>query len=345
MICGLDKEALPNTISEEELVAVVSGRRPGEDRHVALKEFLRRRSPRIGPVLRDLVVDRAAPAELRGAAAIALGGKRDPDNQTALIEALATAEPAVVRRASEALGRIGDEHALAALKRTRVEPGGGTGRSVAFAQTLIGYRLGLGSERLEPPPAAELLHVARDRAVPLTFTPVKTEAFRAARPSLEEALPAIAISEKGSIRFTCRSEHLWIVVPEEVAGERIGARLSDRSAVAAVVLKESTCPGGWYVYEYILSHPQEGKNAEVFGVRPSGIACHYGHMQPSGNKATLTLQALNTPLVPAIEFTAEYDGKKRKFAMTQAFLATAALETQKRPTAPRAMAAPALPQS
>ncbi len=344
MICGLDEEGLVTTVSEEELVAIVAGRRPQQDRSLALKEFLRRRSPRIGPVLRDLVVDRAAPAELRGAAAMALGARRDPESEQSLIEALATTEPVIVRRASEALGRVGGEQALAALKRVRAESGGGTGRSVAFAQALIGYRLGLTQERLPSPPPDELLTVARERAVPLEFKAVTQAAIRAARPVLEELLPAIAVSEKGSIRFTCRNEHLWIVVPKEVAGERVTVQLGKRSAVAAVVLKESSCPNGWYVSEYLLSHPVDRKKAEVFGIRPSGITCHYGGIQLTGAKARVTLQAVSTPHVPAIEFTAEYDGAKGKFAMIEAFLAMTSLDRQKRPSAPGATALPVSPQ-
>jgi hypothetical protein len=336
MTCAWDEAELPATVSEDELIGIVRGQRPSEDRRAALRELILRRSLRRGPVLRELVIDPSASSELRSAAAIALGSGPGPENEQAVIEALDAGDPDVVRRAAESLGRIGGADGLEALRRLRAEPGGGTGRAVGFARTLIAYRLGLPSERLQPPPASELLEIRRDRADPLVFHTVDAEAFRAARQSLEEALPAIAVAETGSLRTTCRSEHLWIVISGEIAGENAGRRLAERGAVAAVVLKEFECPEGWDVYEYILSHPVEDGRAAIFGVRPTGVLCHYGEMQISGARVRIQLQAVNTPLVPAIAFSAEYDGSAEAFVMLEARLATGALENQRQPNVPRA---------
>lgn len=336
----IDEEGLPASLREDELINGVTGRRPDLNRTLALKELLRRRYPRRAGLLGEVVADRQAPPELRSTAALALGQEASAEGKAALIAALKTEEPLVVRRAAESLGRIGDREALAALAEVRAEPGGATARSLAFARSLISYRLGLGTDRLKPPPAADaLLSVPRERGVALKFEQVAPEAVRAAAPALKEALPAIAIAERGSVRFSCRTEHLWIVVSEDAAGEKGLGRIAGREAVTAVVLKESSCPGGWYVYEYILSHPRDEKALEMFGVRPSGEMIHFGEVALKGGEASVTLRALNTPYVPAIEFAARYGGAEAAFVMTEAVVAVAPAEKQRRPSAPRRSAA------
>ncbi len=337
----IDEEGLPATLREDELINGVTGRRPDLDRTLALKELLRRQYPRRIGLLGEVVADRQAPPELRSTAALALGEEAGAEGEAALIVALKTEEPLVVRRAAESLGRIGDRKALAALAEVRAQPGGATARSLAFARTLISYRLGLGTDRLQTPPADALLSVPRERGVALKFEPVKPEAARADAAALKETLPAIAIAERGSVRFSCRTEHLWIVVSEDAAGKKGLGRIAGRDAVTAVVLKQSTCPGGWYVYEYILSHPRDEKALEMFGVRPSGEMVHFGEVALKGGEAAVTLRALNTPYVPAIEFTARYGGAEAAFVMTEALVAVAPAEKQRRPATPRKDAVPA----
>jgi hypothetical protein len=49
-----------------------------------------------------------------------------------------------VRRAAEALGRIGDQQALAELEAIKVPPDRSAIRAIDFAKILISYRLSLG---------------------------------------------------------------------------------------------------------------------------------------------------------------------------------------------------------
>jgi HEAT repeats len=329
-----DQEELAETVREEDLIDSALGRRAELDRMTALNELQRRRSPQRGMVLNALLLDSAAPAELRSTAALALGKEVTPQAEDVLIAALQTAPVTVVRRAAESLGRIGGRRALEALRQVRVAPDGAPARSVAFARVLISYRLGLGTDRLQPPSPADMLTIEPGRGVELRFEPIAVEAFRAAAASLQEVLPGIPVAERGSVRFFCRSEHLWIVLSEETAAPEGLARLASRDAVAAVVLKESSCPDGWYVNEYILTHPRDTQTLELVGVRPTGVMTHSGEVDLSRPEAAVQLRALNTPYGPAIIFEATVGGAAAGFIMTRAVVAAAASERQKRPAVP-----------
>jgi hypothetical protein len=329
-----DRERLSETLPDADLIESATGRRPGLDRAQAIKELVRRRSPGREPVLAALVRDPKAPEDLRSTAALALGRTLSPGAQDALVAALGATSPLVVRRAAEGLGRIGDRRALDALAKVQVGRDGATARGLRFARSLISYRLGLASPRLDPPPAADLLALDQAHSLELRFEPVAADAFRLAAESIRDALPAIQISEQGSVRFACRSERLWIVLGAEAAGADGMRRLAARDGVAAIVLKESTCPSGWYVYEYILAHAQDAKRLALFGVRPSGETLHFGEVALGDSESSVRLHALNTPLVPPIDFEARVGAAGRGFAMTRASVATVRAAGQKRAAVP-----------
>ena len=298
-----DVETVAAGATEKALVAAAMRGARLPDRAAALKELLRRGSGQVRPLLGKLATDEGAPAELRTTAVVALGRVATPENESALRSALAATWPSVVAAAAESLGRIGGRASLDALAKVDLGPRPGAARQVAFARTLLSYRLGLGSDRLAEPPAAALLEMDRERAEPLRLEPVGAEAFLAARPSLEHELPALAVAERDSVRFSCGGERLWLVRTEMVdRGDRV---LEDTDRVAAIVLKESTCPDGWYVREYILAHPTRHGAAAVFGARPSGRLVHFGLLEPAGTAAALHLRALDAPGARALDFRAE----------------------------------------
>jgi HEAT repeats len=328
-----DQEALSRSVTDDALIAAVAGRNPKMEPAAALKELARRKSPVARKAVSDVLADRTAPLELRTTAARALGKGEVPGAESALIAALDAEQPALLARAAESLGRIGSEKALSALRRVKLE--GAAGRMIQFSRTLIAYRLGLDEERLEAPPETELLDIEQERAASITFERVEPEAFRAADRYLKDELPAIPLAERGSVRFSCRHEHLWIALTKEVEGAGGAKRVAEGSAVVAVVLKESTCPEGWYIYEYILSHPRGAKKAEIFGVRPTGDLSHFGELDLKEVNVTVRLRAFNTPRLPAIDLEADYRGREGTFNFKRALVATGLTGEQTRPAEPR----------
>jgi len=329
---------MPNANEEDLLVHVRGG--ASEERTAALKELLGRASTRVRPVLGMVIADSAAPVELKTIAAHALGQEATPENEATLLTALASDQLALVIAAAKSLGRIGGPKAHEALLAVRAKEGLAVARSVVFARTLLSYRLGLGRERLKPPVPSLILEVNRRSAVPLRFETIEPRVLRESLPVLKRELPAIPIAETGSVRFSCRAERLWLVLTAQIVGSRAETVLGQRERMAAVVLKESSCPEGWYVYEYFLTHPRGTNTAAIFGLRPSGGLCHYGEISLDGAHAHVQLRAVNTPGVLAIEIAAEFQSLDGALVIREALAATASQEGQKRPAMPRRDAVP-----
>jgi hypothetical protein len=335
MKSGLDQVALPASVSNRKLADMARRGSAEPAATAALKELLRRQSPSARKLIDEVLVDPAASLEIRTTAARALGHKVTPGAESTLIAALDAKEPALQARAAESLGRIGGHEALDALAQVPVRPGAAHKRTINFARSLIAYRLGLDDARLRRPAANRVLDLKRGNAVQLDFKSVRPNTFRAAEPYLLDELPGIPVTPRGSMRFKCRQEHLWLVLTEEIEGSDATKRVALGSAVVAVLLKESHCPDSWYVYEYFLSHPRSATSADLFGVRPTGDLSHFGKIDIDNADAALRLQSINTPRLPAMSFQAGYRGRDGKLTIEEARVATSLLKDQKRPRQPR----------
>src|SRR5262245_23846676 len=144
-----DREALPDSVSDEQLVAVLEGRGGQLGKVEAVKELGRRGVKRGTDALTRVAADAQQPQDVRAAAIVELGHGDSAPVREALEVALRSGEAPVVRRAAEALGRIGDHRALETLESTPV-PDGPARRSAEFARTLVSYRLGIEGHRISP---------------------------------------------------------------------------------------------------------------------------------------------------------------------------------------------------
>jgi hypothetical protein len=293
-------------LSAGELIAALESPSEALPAGEALKELARRRTARASAVLAGVVGDARRPADLRATAAVQLGKDARPANQEALIAALPAADPQLTRRVAEALGRIGDERALEALKPLR--PRDPTARrSVAFAKTLISYRLGLKEYRLTPPDPGELLPVQRARAVPLVARQEGAELLKRIAPTLRRELPAIRTLTRGALAFDCGDARFLVVLNRDV--ERPLPELTTRNTLAGVVLKRSPGLDRYSIYEYLLVHPDGREGLHLFAARTTGIVGHYGSARLGASEAQFTLRAVRTPYAPPLMIEGGYDAR------------------------------------
>jgi hypothetical protein len=283
-----------------------------------------------------MVSDPAVPAELKTTVVVALGREATPTNEEALLRALASAEPSVVAAAADGLARIGGRRAFDALARERTGERPGVARSVAFARTLISYRLGLGEERLAGPSPGTLLELDRERAVSVRLEEVGPDEFHAARPWLDRELPAVPLSPKGSLRFSCRNEHLWLVLAR-LSVSPGGSPVAEKDQVAAVLLKESACPDGWFVND--LTHPLNDNAVSLFGVRSTGKLVHSGEIPTRAANAAFVVRAVDVPGVAGLEFRAAL-GSDGALIIREALCGPPRDERKSRPSSPRGPGAP-----
>jgi hypothetical protein len=332
-----DREGLPASLTRRELLLAVDGRSERVGGAEALKELARRRAAGRAEVFGRVVADEALPAELRAVAAVELG-KEQPTtaNQEALLRALPSRDRSVTRRAAEALGRIGDERALAALKgvRSRAAP---VRRSVSFAKSLIAYRLGLREQLLELPDRGQLLPVQRRRAVPLEVWQETPALLKRIAPTLRREVPAVPLAREGALAFSCGGNRFLVILHREVRSADRLAELAQRSAVAGVVLKRSPSLDRYSLLEYLLAHPAGDGELHLFGVRTTGVVAHYGRARPERAGAAFELRALRTPHSPPLAVEGRYDAAARRLELEVALIYPRLTESQRSKARPESL--------
>lgn len=295
----LSTEASAHALSAPALSAALN--RPQAQPEV-LRELMRRRPARLRETLEDIVADATRPAELRTIATVGLSGLRDSRSAPVLLGAAKSGDPALARRAFEALGRVGTPETLAELKRIKA-PAGAAARSLAFARSLIAYRHGLTGHKLALPRNAAVTPLDETRAQRLPVARLAERPWAALKPALGGADLTLAPTERPPLEILCGRERLLLMPNPALDGSGAEAALK-RPIVAAVLMKHSAALARWYVAEYVFAHPASGVAAALVGVRPTGTVVHSGSIVADGAGLRLQLQALDSPLAAPTRATA-----------------------------------------
>ena len=296
MIASVHDETPATRLAQAELEAAVDRGTDLELRVEAFKELSRRGAPSAPARAAALLHDSRATPALRTAAAVALGKRAaSKEGQDALIGALDTADASLLRKVCASLGRTGDESALAALRKVEMAPEHSARQALDFARSLIAYRHGLDEELLQPPPDERLARVDPAAATPFTWAPLDASEIEREAESLARQLPAIAVSRETAVQFRCGARGYWLLLSPTVVSADGIERLSQNSAVAAVVLRHDECSGTHYVDEYIAANPAAGGTGALVGVRPSGAIVHSGRYEPRPEGLSFSLRAILTP--------------------------------------------------
>lgn len=296
MAIATDFELTLEALDDAALEARLDERQPPQEREAALRILVGRSVRRAAPVLRRIVRSAASSAAMRATAANALGRDANPENVPPLIAALADGEDRVVRRAAEALGRIGGETALAALHASRM-PSGPALRAHQFAQSLISYRLRLNTNRLASrTPVQQLGPGAR----PADVAPIPARLRQHLPQWLPEETPGLDPKPEGGAYLDCGGSE-YLVLPEQSARD-----LSGSNAVAAVVLRRSGPVARFALHLYLMTHPAGDRSLVLHGVRPDGTVTHRGTVTRGAAGHRFRLEALETPLAPAMSVEGEW---------------------------------------
>jgi hypothetical protein len=179
------------------------------------------------PALVALLEAKARPAPERAAAAVRLGRMPPGRADAALRAALGDPDPQVVRRAAEALGRVGGLDAGAALARTKPPADPAGARSLAFARLLHAARHDLDGPALPKGGTRAVLDPRSTASMePSHPSPAQREALAGV---LLEELPAIPVDPEGAAALVCGTNRFLVLPHARAAG------LAGRG-VAAVVL-------------------------------------------------------------------------------------------------------------
>lgn len=338
---GADVESLPGDPDEAELAERVRGSEDTETVKTAIHELGRRRSPERSRLLTDVLLDRKRDADVRATAAVQLGRRAEPAHREALLDAMKGAEPPVARRAAEALGRIGDEDAYARLRRLRPRDPV-VQQSVAFARTLISYRLGLDRDLLDAPRPPQLPAGQRGEPMDIDFATPSKAAVREALTAAEEEFPTLPLSTDGALHFSCAGDQFFVGFNDEVQGRDTLAPLGEHNAVLMTVMRRPEVLERYGAYLYILTHPEREDRLRLFGVRTTGAVVLTGEVRLSERGATFRVGALPSPLQVPVTVQATYDHAERRIEFVETVIDADFVPDQKRSRRPSKSAPPGL---
>jgi hypothetical protein len=325
MTNGTPGEGRAAALASCTLGSVLRGRSNAAEPGEALRELLRRGEAST-PLLTELVRDPARPPAVRANAALALGAVPNATARRSLVQALADREAVVVRRAAEALGKIGDQSSLAALEQAAPrEPA--AARSVEFAKTLIAYRHGLVSHPVRRPPRAAVLRVDPGNA--LTVRPARPASPEAKSLLAETAqrFPAIALSEQTVSTFDCGENRFVLALSQDARRPAAGA-----SAVAALLLEKSPVSDEHFLAEYVLADPAARGQVNLHGLRPNGTLIHVGELDLS--TGSFEIRAIDIRAFPPVEVRGTFDAATGDVTFSQMLIQREFSAAQSAPRSP-----------
>jgi hypothetical protein len=263
------------------------------------------------PALVALLEAKERPAPERAAAAVRLGRMPPGRADAALRAALGDPDPQVVRRAAEALGRVGGPEAGAALARTKTPADPAGARSLAFARLLHAARHDLDGPALPKGGTRAALDPRGTASLePSPLSPAQREALAGV---LEEELPGIAVAIEGAAALACGTNR-FLVLPHAraaaLAGRGVAAAPAGRG-VAAVVLKRAQSLDRYALFLYILAE-RSGDGLALAAFRADGSRVGVGEARP-GRRPGFSLEALETLLLPPVRLEGTLDSGTLRF--------------------------------
>jgi hypothetical protein len=317
----LELEQLPDDISAEELRALVADRAEPLRARLAWKALARRYPEVAFSQARLIIQDCAAANDLRSTAAVELGRRVDAASEEVLLHALNNAGSSMLKHIFTSVGRIGSEKALEKLERLRIADYNGSAlEALAFAKTLISYRLGYASHILSPDQMQpEHIPPPLSRAV-LQFSELDTSTLERALPSIERQLPALPIALKG-LRLVCGNSEHWIVLHRDVVGGTVEQK-EQQSMIIGAILKFRICTGHYSIDEYLLVNSGDNGCLPLIGARPSGIIVHVGSVRLHERGAEFEFRSCNPPYSRPIDVGGSFQLTDGRLSFTRALVGT-----------------------
>lgn len=285
----------------------------------AIRELVRKRSPRRKAVLAEVATNEKQNADVRAMAALHLGRVNTADSREALLEVLSGSPDGVRRRAAEALGRIGDADSLTRLRRLRPKDPV-VRRSVDNARSLISYRLGLGSDLLEPPPKRRLTAKQRRRPIKSTLPPATGKLVEEAIADAKHELPAFQLSAEGARHMICGANEFVFLLNRDVLQHKSLDGFNERNAVVMVVMWKASTLDYFEPYMYVLVHPQRAGHVKILGLRTMGEVTVGGEAKFDGQSASFEVHAGESPFQVPMDLAGNYDHEKKSIDFTTAVI-------------------------
>ena len=278
----------------------------------AARELLERNAS--ASVLARLVNDPSKSLAVRARAAETLGKAEGPRSRAALASALESGHPRLVRQAAYSLGRVGIAADRDVLSPPATE-GAQTSRVMGFARSLISYRLGLGTDLLEPP--RRLSRIVTSKARSIDAAPVTSARVRAAIDSTTAG--PVPLTSHGALHVTCDGIETIVALARDLRHEG-GSSMLARNRVVGTVLRPVRGGAGLVAHLYVMSHPSSTDGVEVFAVRRTGVVALHGSGVVDQDAFAFELRTAEGLRAPTMLFVGRYEADTGSFGFSQAFV-------------------------
>ncbi len=316
---AIDVEKIDESLSEDDFIEAIQGRRPDLPRLTALKQFAKRVSARRREVYQSVVEDSSHPNEMRYTAALELGKEHTLENQEILVRNLKIKDDHILSGVARALGHIGNEESLEQLEALNLHPDSRSYEDVLFAKHLIAYRLRLNKYRFVPPPAEELLTVDKNQAIAFTTKMADPTQLNKIYEQVKHQLPAIPLTNKGALQITCRSTEFLLIFNQNFQSKRDLATLLSSNALPIVLLKKGYCPERYFLVNYFFTHLSDKQDELILiGTRPSGVLSYSGTVKTLDDESIFVIKAVKSRYTAALDIEGSYNIKTQKYTFKKA---------------------------
>jgi len=314
-------------LSNTELFSALDSNVPNISPISALLELRKRDAQGLSKRL-IACISESSDDDVRAAAALALGQDNRPAHRKALVSALADDTPFVVRRAAEALGRIGGEKELVALD-TLLPNHPLVKRAVDNAKTLLAYSLGHSHGLLQAPEAKQILSLGQQKfsEIGVESVSVKQKKLSAA---LSEQLPRTILADQ-ALTINCGRWQYLLVFDQQTLtkiskqqGSQINISQFKKGHLFGALLRCEQADGQYYRYANLLTHATSVNALQIFVMRDVSASevAYYGDLSFSADGINFSIQALNSRHTRPVIFAGKIDTKTSKIVVTRAAVAT-----------------------
>ncbi len=269
---------------------MVSGEISSPDRTVAM-DALSRLSPKKARIaISNIFLEPDTPSVIRATAATRLGRLGGTNVEEALLKGLEIkASPVVNIKVVAALGKIGTEHSVKALKRL-VEISGLLQRQAKFSLYLINFRYHK-SDYLPPIPTdANLLVPKREGGNCFKIEPASSDLMSQVIDYLKNDSYGLKLSEKSGFHIDCGSNKFAIVFDESILRAGLIPVIQTKPALVGLVAQRAPVDGSYSNRYIFMAWPiGQEKPIQIAAYRTDGFLVLSGTLDIHEERGTFEL--------------------------------------------------------
>jgi len=229
-------------------------------RPLALSLLARKDYPGKADDLSRLLMNDDEQPGIRKVAAQELARVDGPEAAEHLRKALPVRDPLVKQEVISALGRIGGDEELKAIRRYRARKSGDVGRAAEMSSRLLAYVTGSRGEGLPAPPRRTWRPASEERAEPVKVTATRGKRLEEALKGARFQLPSSGLTGGGAVGLKCADRDMILLLHSTLEDQGLRS-LSGGKALAAVVTERHALEDeNWEIRFLVLTEPAEGED-------------------------------------------------------------------------------------